>query len=61
MKKNVIITLLSFTVVILLVLVQYLTCRIDVARDYIKQLEADYPQYIDATSGTDAYSAYYKW
>lgn len=29
------------------------------AQDYIEQLESDHPDYLDTTSGSDAYTNYY--
>lgn len=33
--------------------------EIDAADRYIHELEEDYPEYLDTTSGTDAYVDYY--
>lgn len=33
--------------------------KYDSAKSYIERLEADFPQFIDITSGSDEYSNYY--
>lgn len=59
--KDLIITVLIVIIATLLVATNYLNTRVDDARDYINVLEADYPEYIDTTSGTDAYVEWYKY
>lgn len=57
--KNVIILVLSVLLVGALMAVQHTTERLDAAAAYINALETDYPDFIDTTSGTDAYSEWY--
>lgn len=45
----------------LIIIVDFVTVRWDVSRAYIDALEEDYPEFVDTTSGTDAYSDYYKY
>lgn len=68
MKKNfAILVLLVIVVVSFISLVQmssrasYWMNRSEAAEDYIEALESDFPDYIDTTSGTDAYSTYYEY
>lgn len=59
MKKNIAIAALIVAVVILAGITLYLNSRVQIADSYIKALEADYPEYLDTTSGTDAFGEYY--
>lgn len=61
MKKNIIIAVLVFFLVFFLGILNYVTIKGDKARAYIKALERDFPEYIDSTSGTDAFSEYYNY
>lgn len=61
MKKNIIIVVLLLAVVGLCVALQHVTERLDVAAAYIDALETDYPDFIDTTSGCDAYSDWYSY
>lgn len=60
MKKNIFIALLVLVVLILAGVILYQSEKLKVANNYVKALESDYPEYIDTTSGTDAYYEYYK-
>lgn len=57
--KNIIILVLSVLLVGALMAVQHVTERLDAASNYINALETDYPDFIDTTSGSDAYSEWY--
>lgn len=59
MKKNIAIAALIVAVATLIGLTLYLYKRVQVADAYIKALEADYPEYLDTTSGTDEFWQYY--
>ena len=59
MKKNILLATLVAIVAILLTTTLYLYKRIQAADAYIKALEADYPEYLDTTSGTDEFLRYY--
>lgn len=59
MKKNIIIAVLVLVVLILAGVTLYQSERLSVAKAYINDLETDYPEYIDITSGGDAYSEWY--
>lgn len=61
MKKNIIICVLVFFLLFFLGILNYVTIRGDKARDYIKALERDFPEYIDTTSGSDAFNEYYNY
>lgn len=67
MKKDFIIAVLAVIIAVLFVSVvqmsdraSYWMKRYDAASRYIKDLENDFPEYIDTTSGGDAYSEYYE-
>ena len=49
MNKNLIITVLTIMLVL------------DDAREYIKDLESAYPDYVDTVSGGDAYNEWYNY
>lgn len=59
--KNLIIFMLLVFFIGALAALQHMTVRYDVAMDYIDALERDFPDYIDVTAGTDAYSDYYNY
>ena len=59
MKKNILIAVLVLVVLILAGVTLYQSERLSAAKAYINDLEADYPDYIDTTSGGDAYSEWY--
>lgn len=59
MKKNITIVILVLVVLILTGVTLYQSERLNAAKDYINDLETDYPEYIDTTSGGDAYSEWY--
>ena len=59
MRKNIIIAALIVAVATLTGLTLYLYKRVQVAKAYISVLEADYPDYIDTTSGPDESWQYY--
>lgn len=59
MKKNILIAVLALVVLILAGVTLYQSERLSAAKAYINALEADYPDYIDTTSGGDAYSEWY--
>ena len=59
MKKNILIAVLVLVVLILAGVTLYQSERLSAAKSYINDLEADYPDYIDTTSGGDAYSEWY--
>ena len=59
MKKNIIIAVLALLLMLSMIALNYMTCRVDAARAYIKELENCYPDYIDTVSGGDAYSEWY--
>lgn len=61
MKKNIIIAVLVFFLLFFLGILNYMTIRVDNSRAYIKALERDFPEYLDVTSGTDAFSEYYNY
>ena len=42
-----------------MIALNYMTCRVDAARAYIKDFESCYPDYVDTVSGGDAYSKWY--
>ena len=56
MKKNILIAVLVLVVLILAGVTLYQSERLSAAKAYINDLEADYPDYLDTTSGGDAYS-----
>ena len=43
-------------VVILVAQINIYSNRLDAAREYIHELEEDFPQHLDITSGSDAYN-----
>lgn len=59
MTKNTIIVVLVLLVLVLTGVCVYQSGTIRMAQAYIDDLEADYPEYIDTTSGGDAYSDWY--
>ena len=59
MKKNLIIVGLALLLMLSLIALNYMTCRVDAAREYITDLESTYPDYVDTVSGGDAYSEWY--
>ena len=59
MKKNIIIAVLALLLMLSMIALNYMTCRVDAARVYIKDFESCYPDYIDTVSGGDAYSEWY--
>lgn len=59
MKKNTAIVILLLIVAILTGVTVYQSDRLHYAEEYINALENDYPDFIDTTSGTDAYSDWY--
>lgn len=61
MTKNLIIFMLLVFLIGALAALQHMTVRYDAAMNYIDALEEDFPEYIDVTSGNDAYSDYYKY
>lgn len=61
MSKNLTITVLTIMLVLAMITINHLTNRVDNAREYIKVLEKDYPEYIDTTSGSDAYNEWYNY
>lgn len=61
MNKNLIITVLTITLVLAMITINHLINRVNDARAYIKALEYDYPEYIDTTSDTDEYSNWYNY
>ena len=61
MTKNLIIFMLLVFLIGALAALQHMTVRCDVADAYINALETDFPDYIDVTTGTDAYSDYYNY
>jgi hypothetical protein len=60
MEKNFFIVFLASLIAGLLYVLSLQSDRLDIADKYIKELENDFPEYIDTTSGSDAYSEYYK-
>lgn len=61
MNKNLIITVLTIMLVLAMITINHLTNRVDNAREYIKDLESTYPDYVDTVSGGDAYSEWYNY
>ena len=59
MKKNTLIAILLLITTILAGITIYQNDRLISAKHYIEALEKDYPDFIDTTSGTDAYSEWY--
>lgn len=59
MKKNILIAILALVVLVLAGVTLYQSERLGAAKAYINDLEADYPGYLDTTSGGDAYSEWY--
>lgn len=59
MIKNTIIVVLLLIVGVLTGACIYQNDTINKAKAYINDLENDFPEYIDTTSGGDAYSNYY--
>lgn len=59
MKKNTVIAVLVLIVLILAGVTLYQSERLSAAKAYIYDLETDYPEFIDTTSGGDAYSEWY--
>lgn len=60
MTKNIIIVVLLLLVGVLTGIYIYQSDTINRAKAYINDLENDFPEYIDTTSGGDAYSDWYK-
>lgn len=58
MNKNLIITVLTIMLVLAMITINHLTNRVDDAREYIKDLESTYPDYVDTVSG-DEYNEWY--
>lgn len=61
MNKNLIITVLTIMLVLAMITINHLTNRVDDAREYIKDLESTYPDYVDTVSGGDAYNKWYNY
>lgn len=61
MNKNLIITVLTIMLVLAMITINHLTNRVDDAREYIKDLESTYPDYVDTVSGGDTYSEWYNY
>lgn len=61
MNKNLIITVLTIMLVLAMITINHLTNRVDDARDYIKDLESTYPDYVDTVSGSDTYDEWYNY
>ena len=61
MNKNLTITVLTIMLVLAVITINHLTNRVDDAREYIKDLESTYPDYVDTVSGGDAYSEWYNY
>lgn len=61
MNKNLTITVLTIMLVLAMITINHLTNRVDDAREYIKDLESTYPDYVDTVSGGDAYSEWYNY
>ena len=59
MKKNTLIAVLLLVITILAGITIYQNVRLNSAEHYIEALEKDYLDFIDTTSGTDAYSEWY--
>lgn len=59
MTKNVLIAVLLLLVGILAGVCINQNDTINKAKSYINDLESDFPEFIDTTSGGDAYSEYY--
>jgi hypothetical protein len=47
--------------VLAMITINHLTNRVDDAREYIKDLESTYPDYVDTVSGGDAYNEWYNY
>ena len=60
MTKNIIIVVLLLLVGVLTGICIYQSDTISRAKAYINDLENDFPEYIDTTSGGDAYSDWYE-
>lgn len=59
MIKNILIVILLLTTIILTGICINQNDTINKAKAYISDLENDFPEFIDTTSGGDAYSEYY--
>jgi hypothetical protein len=59
MEKNFFIVFLAGLVAGLLYVINLQSDRLESADKYIKELETDFPEYIDTTSGSDAYNNWY--
>lgn len=59
MTKNVLIAVLLLLVGVLAGICINQNDTINKAKAYINDLESDFPEFIDTTSGDDAYSEYY--
>lgn len=59
MTKNVLIAVLLLLTGVLAGICINQNDTIDKAKAYINDLESDFPEFIDTTSGSDAYSEYY--
>lgn len=59
MTKNVLIAVLLLSVGVLAGVCINQNDTINKAKAYINDLESDFPEFIDTTSGGDAYSEYY--
>ena len=61
MNKNLTITVLTIMLVLAMITINHLTNRVDDAREYIKDLESTYPDYVDTVSGGDTYNEWYNY
>ena len=59
MTKNIIIVVLLLIAGVLAGICIYQSDTINRAKAYINDLESDFPEFIDTTSGGDTYSEYY--
>jgi hypothetical protein len=57
-ERHLIIACIAVMFVMVLTITR-LSNRLDYAYDYIHELENDFPEYIDCTSGSDAYNNWY--
>lgn len=58
--KELIIIILTFSVMYLAYQLDKCENKLNAAQEYITALEDDFPEYIDITSGCDAYSNWYE-
>lgn len=61
MKKNLCIVLLSISLVLSLIALNHVTRRWDITVKYVRELEKQYPDYVDTVSGGDIYNEYYNY